>query len=125
VKVTVQNGATHGLSRVDVERVVQLIPVGWSRLVKSIVLYQGTETGVAVRFYPKEGIIGLFWPAKTAEQPSKSEAVEDLLVALAIVSEQGDLPRRTSASLRARTVSEIADVIELCVMALTENGALK
>lgn len=125
MRVTVQNGAAHGLSRDDVERMVQCFPSGWSRLVKSIVLYQGTETGISVSFYPKEGIIGLFWPAKSAEPPSKAEAIDKLLVAMAIVAEQGALPRYTSTSLHSRTLMEIARIHELCLASVAKNAAAK
>jgi hypothetical protein len=121
VRVTIQNGATHGLSRDDVERLVPLFPSAWSRLVKSIVLYQSSETGFSVSFYPKEGIIGLFWPPQSLGHPSKSEAIEDFLVAMAIVAERGVLPERISKSLRSRTLDEIADVSELCLAAAEDD----
>ena len=118
MKVTVQNGASHGLSRNDVERLVLLFPPAWSSLVKAIVLYQGSEPSIVVSFYPKSGTIGLFWPPKSAPQPSKSEAVEELLVALAIVAERGALPARISPSLRSRSLNETADIRDLCLSSL-------
>lgn len=114
MKVTVQNGATHGLSRQEVESMVPLFPPSWSKHVKHIVLYQGDGPEVTASFYPKEQILGLFWPDKAASAP-KTEGVRELLVALSVVKERGELPARLSASLRKRHQSEVAHVLSVCL----------
>lgn len=122
MKVIVQNGAHHGLSRHETEQVVQLFPAKWSRVVKSIVLYQGTDKEISVRFYSKSQVVGIFWPSKSAEQPTKSEAVENLLIAVAIIAEHGALPQRMSKSLRSRTLNEIAELLALCMATVAKNA---
>lgn len=123
MKVTVQNGAAHGLTRGEVEAMVRVFPAAWSRLVKSIVLYQGGEVEIDVSFHPKERIVGLHWPSSSVVPSSKANAIEKLLVALAIVAERGELPARMSSSLRARILEQVAEVHRKCLAIVTENAA--
>ena len=93
MKVTVQNGAAHGLSRRDVESIVPLLPPVWSKSVAQITLYQGSIPAAEVKFYPKEKILGLFWPTPS-DSISKSQGLNELLLALSVISEHGHLPTR-------------------------------
>jgi hypothetical protein len=121
MKVTVQNGVTHGLSRREVEAIVQVFPAAWFRLVKSIVLYQG-EGNIDVTFHLKEQIVGLYWPSLSVGL-SKTEAIDALLVALAVVAERGELPARISPSLRSRLLEETSEVHQKCLAIVVENAA--
>lgn len=128
MKVTVQNGATHGLSRKEAEAMLPLFPTDWSRLVKSIVLYQGTGAAMEANYYPKESILGLFWPATNAASPSKTEAIEELLLALAVINERGELPVRLSSSQRSHVLEVISTVRDKClamVVKMQPNPAVK
>ena len=113
MKITVQNGATHGLSRKEVEAMACLFPSSWSRSVKSITLYQG-GTGITTKFYDSKGIMGLFWPA-TPTGHTKAQAIEALLLALAIVAERGALPEKIGSSLRSRMLDGIATLHQQCL----------
>lgn len=121
MKVTVQNGAAHGLSRKEVEAMVQVFPVAWARLVKSIVLYQG-EADIDVSFHPKEQIVGLYWPAVSVGH-SKAEAIEVLLVALAVVADRGELPSRISPTLRSRLLEQVSEVHQKCLGIVAQDAA--
>ena len=114
MKVTVQNGAAHGLSRRDVETIIPLVPASWSAAVHQIVLYQGDSPDLKSAFYPKNKLLGLFWPAP-AESASKADGVQELLVALSVVAERGELPERLSPALRERHLGEVADVLHRCL----------
>jgi hypothetical protein len=76
MKVTVQNGAAHGLSRRDVEAVIPLLPASWSNRVDQLVLYQGESAAVKASFYPKKKLLGLFWAMPT-ESASKAEGLQN------------------------------------------------
>ena len=123
MKVTVQNGAAHGLSRGEVEAMVRVFPAAWSHLVKSIVLYQGGEVEIDVSFHPKEKVVGLYWPSSSVVPSSKAKAIEKLLVALAVVAERGELPARMSTSLRGRILEQVAEVHQKCLDMVAKNAA--
>lgn len=107
MRVTVQNGAKHGLSRSEAEMVVRVLPPSLSSVAKSLVLYGTTDSEIKVSYHPKEQVIGLYWPIERSPVPSKSQAVEELLVALSIIAESGNLPERISHSLWSRHLEAI------------------
>ena len=121
MKVTIQNGATHELSRKEVEAMIQVFPTAWSRLVKSIVLYQG-DADIDASFHPKEQIVGLYWPSESVAH-SKAKASEALLVALAVIAERGELPARISPSLRSRLLEQASEVQQKCLSIVAHNAA--
>jgi len=116
MKVTIQNGAMHGLSRNEVTAMLKYFPAEWSRVVDSIVLYQGGSDVVA-KFYAKERILGLFWPSPAAGH-AKAEAIEILIVALAIVAERGGLPGKISSPLQTRMLDQTAQLRHQCLSAV-------
>jgi hypothetical protein len=122
MKVVVQNGAAHGLSRRDVEAVIPLFPSAWSTAVQQITLYQGREQKVSVSFYPKQQILGLFWPAEASSVP-KAEALRELLLALSVVSDRGELPARLPASVRERHNAATGELYAKCLEALSRDAA--
>jgi len=122
MKVTVQNGAVHGLSRRDVEAIIPLFPKSWSASVQQIVLYQGQRPGLSTAYYSKKNLLGLFWPAEVTSV-TKAEGLEELLVALSVVSERGELPTSLSKSIREWHAAGIAGLLETCLEALARNAA--
>lgn len=122
MKVTIQNGSLHGLSRRDVEAVAPLFPKSWSEVVTLIVLCHGEGSTVSTAFYPKQKTMALFWPSSLVTAPTKLEAVEELLVALSIARERGELPERVSKSLRAGHFESLRETRALCALALAENA---
>ena len=122
MKVVVQNGAAHGLTRREVEAVIPLFPSGWSKSVEQITLYQGQSESVSAVFYPKKRALGLFWPADVASV-SKAEGLRELLVSLSVASERGELPTRLSPSVRERHNAGIGELYEKCLEALFHDAA--
>lgn len=121
MKVTVQNGAAHGLSRRDVETIVPLFPETWSAFVQQIVLYQAKGPNVSATFYPKAHLLGFFWPVNV-ESVSKAKGLEELLVAMSVAVERGELPENLSKSVRKRHAAEVAGVLANCLAALERNA---
>jgi hypothetical protein len=123
MRVTVQNGANHGLSRREVESMLQHVPASWGRTVESVVLYEHQDREFQCTYYDKEKILGLFWPsAKHREQPTKAQAVEAMLVALSVIAERGSLPTRLGPSLRDRHLNATVVVRKKCLEAIGENA---
>lgn len=81
---------------------IQFFPASWGSAVDSIVLYQGSEDSILVTYHPKEKILGLYWPLLPAPVVSKNTAVEELLIALAVIANTGNLPKKMSRTNRAR-----------------------
>lgn len=118
MRVTVQNGAKHGLSRSEAEMIVRVLPPSLSSVAKSLVLYGTTDSEIKVTYHPKEQVIGLYWPSERNPVPSKSRAVEELLIALSIIAESGNLPERVSHSLRSRHLENMSALNKKCQGAL-------
>ena len=96
MKVIVQNGATHTLSRKQAEAIVALFPASWIKSVDSLTLYQGNGESLHVAHYPKARAVGLFWPSLSHPRPTAAEATQELLVAMAIATKRGNLPPKVS-----------------------------
>ncbi|HZF18141.1 MAG TPA: hypothetical protein VE008_00385 [Burkholderiales bacterium] len=124
MRVTVQNAANHGFSRAEVEAMLQHVPKPWSTNVDSVVLYSHREPDFRCTYYPKERILGLFWPSAGRQQkPSKAAAAEEMLLALSVIAEQGSLPERLSASLREEHLDAIASIRDRCLRAIGQHAA--
>jgi hypothetical protein len=120
MKVTIQNGANHGLSRREAEAVVGLLPSSLSSIAKSLVLYGTRAREVSVSFHPKEQVVGWHWPLESGSTPTKFDAVEELLVALSVIAERGDLPEQISTSTRSRHLETLHALAMKCEKALCE-----
>jgi hypothetical protein len=104
------------------EAIVPLFPKAWSSRVTQIVLYQGGGVGVTASYFPKEHMLGLFWPAP-ADSVSKEQGLRELLLALSVVEARGELPTRLSSALRQRHLSEVAPLLSQCLPLVAENAA--
>ena len=123
MRVTVQNAASHGLSRAEVEAMLQHVPKSWSRNVKSVVLYEHGEPDFRCTYYPKEKILGLFWPTGTQrQQPTKAQAGEEMLLALSVIAERGALPDRLSSALLGEHFNAIAPLRKECLAAIGQHA---
>lgn len=81
MKVVIQNGANHCLSRKDAESVVSRLPHAWSSCVSQVLLAAGSLPSTS--FHPKERVVCLYCPASPAAGRDKRLAVSLLLQALA------------------------------------------
>ena len=120
MQVVVQNGAQHGLSRRNVERMVTLFPAAWSRGVESIALCGGPE--LRASFHAKERVLSLSWPTNPPF-PTASEAVVVLVAALAAVSELGAVPKKFAPATYVARSDAVAIVRDNCLHALSRSGA--
>ncbi|MBK7657431.1 MAG: hypothetical protein IPJ18_23010 [Betaproteobacteria bacterium] len=118
MKVTVQNGAKHGLTRADVESINSLLPSSWSKLIKQIALYQGVTGEIQVNYYPQKGLIGLYWP-RPAEMKSKEDGLRELLIGISVVAAVGQLPPKLSKSTRPFHQDAIEDLLKRCMSKLS------
>jgi hypothetical protein len=123
MKVIVQDGATHSLSRKQAEAIIGLLRASWITAIDSLTLYQGNEEAFHVKHYPKARAVGMFWPPSSHPQPTAAEATKELLVALAIATERGNLPLKISRSVRARTEREVAALLTQCTEVLQRSDA--
>ena len=93
MRVVVQNGAQHGLARRSVESALPVFPPSWGNAVETILLCAGHTLDAS--FHAKERTLALSWPNQPPF-PSKVEALDTLVAALAAVAESGDLPKHFS-----------------------------
>ena len=92
IKVTVQNGTHHGLSRAEANAIVKYFPAAWGKIVTDVVLYQSEGAKLHCEYFEKSRLLGVFWPGEQYAQPDKSEAIDEMLVALAAISKHGTRP---------------------------------
>lgn len=105
MKVVVQNGCDHVLSRKDVEAVMLKLPARLNRSVNTVGLSQGDENGIELSFHKKEMSLELFSP-RNVESISKGEALALLVVGLLCVDDRGEWPERMSGSKMAAYMAE-------------------
>ncbi len=98
MKVVVQNGCDHALTRKEVEAMIPLFPTGWKNKAISIVLYQGDA--IESIYHEKENIFGLFCPKNNKNIESKEKVVEELLLGLACISDKNKPPNHLNRSER-------------------------
>jgi hypothetical protein len=89
MKVVVQNGSNHGLSRSTVERMLTFFPSEWDKNVAQILLCGGNK--LEVSFHEKDRILSLAWP-RDSPRPTAADAIRMLVAALDTLSERGMLP---------------------------------
>jgi hypothetical protein len=124
MKIVHQGGARHCLTRKDAEAIVGVIPEAWSRVVKSVILYQGAGAAVYARYYPQIRSLGLFWPEGLAisSRQSKEDAIEELLVSLAYVCDTGSLPNRITRAKRLAYSQTITPMKEECLRRVSRDA---
>lgn len=113
MRVTVQNGASHCLSRFEVEAMLEVFPHAWHSAVETILLARGEEQPKVV-FYPKAKELALYCSKESASVEEKSAAVVELLVGIAAVAQGGPLPQELNFAHRRRLVEGSADLQAKC-----------
>ena len=112
MKIVVQNGCNHALSRKEMESIIPLFPSRWSNKVKSITLCQGDDS-IEVEFHEKEMILDFFSPEdKTGSL--KNSAIEEILISLSCISSEKKPPNHLSRSEREHYFFETENVREKC-----------
>src|SRR5688572_15425025 len=96
MRVTVQNGSLHGVTRGELEAMLPLFPSHWGEAVRSITLCQGTEQTVLVGYHAKEQVVAFHWPTPATSNLTKRDGLAELLVSLAVIAERRAVPRKMS-----------------------------
>ncbi|MBN8481361.1 MAG: hypothetical protein J0L88_07220 [Xanthomonadales bacterium] len=84
MKVVVQSGSRHSLSRRDAEAVLASLPRSWGAQVDKIVLVHGER--LEASFHRKEQVLALHCPWEPSSQRNKATVVAVLVQALADAS---------------------------------------
>ena len=121
MKIIVQNGCSHSLSRSEVESIVSIFPSGWRKHVSSIVLYQ-SKGEIKTRYYKKEQTLGLFGPMKPVVPQIKVLLIQELLIALGYIAENADLPQRISKSARLFYLEKTSVIREHCLRLVNKEA---
>lgn len=121
MKVTIQNGAEHGLTRLEVEAIVPLFPSAWSKSVQQIVLYQSLTGSLATTYHPKQRLLGLHWP-RPKELASKENGIRELLLAISVAVELGELPSKLANAVRLRHLEAVEELRSRCSALVAQNA---
>ena len=124
MKVVIQNGSKHCLSRKDVEAMIRLFPSSWFNLVNTTVLYGGREPNVYTIYSPKEKIVGLFCPISTTSCVQKAIAIEELLLTFATISEYGSSSVHLSDIARASLLEPFAILKAECLELVSNHKSI-
>ncbi len=87
MKLVIQNGCRHTLTRKEFEPMIELFPPKWSKRVKTIAFYKGDEPAIRLQYFEKEKVLGIFWPKESQGKQEKLQAIQDILVSLECISE--------------------------------------
>lgn len=118
MKVTVQNGANHGLSRAEVEAMLRHFRGRGAALsTRLFCISTSSQTCFASTTRRRES-----WGCSGQARNAKVEAVEEMLVALSAIAERGSLPTRLGASLRQQYQDDVASVRAKCLEVIGEDA---
>ncbi|GAC1375048.1 MAG: hypothetical protein NVSMB40_12640 [Aquirhabdus sp.] len=123
MKIVVQNGTQHCLSRQEIEAMVLLFPAPWSSNVKVILLGTKNETGITINFHPKEQCLYLACSSK-GTLPSKIDAIEELLIALVTIEETGFLPKKISSAIKSHALEITSELAQSCIKLVESTNTL-
>jgi len=115
MKVVVQNGAPHTLSRRQVEAMAALMPAAWREHVDQIAICSGPQLTVA--FHSKVRAFSLI----CSREGSVAEAVDALIAGLAVSAETGSVPKRFDPSTFVGKSGHLTRVRDECVRLLDEK----
>ena len=87
MKLVIQNGCRHTLTRKEFEPMFALLPPKWSTGVNIITFYTGDSAVVKIRYFKKEKTLGVFWPQVPQDINEKQQTIEEILISLACISE--------------------------------------
>lgn len=122
MKVVIQNGCAHALSRKEIESMVGLFPDTWSKNVKTIALYQGKDPGIFANYFRKEQILGLYSPKESKNKEAKIQAVQEMIIALECIAGSADFPKNMSKAVRTMMLEKTSQVRERCMLLVSDNA---
>ena len=103
MKIVVQNGCKHPITRTEMERVSNELPSVLVRDISSICLYKSCTGENYVTFHAKEKLISFFGGSCALTLENKVSALEELVVSLVLLKSNGDIPSKVSKSKRKQT----------------------
>jgi len=92
----------------------KLFPSAWSANVETIAFYGSSEQKLKTEYYPKEKILGLFWPHESNDKKENIKAIEELLVSLQCIFENGNLLSTQKSKINYYT-DKTAEIREQCI----------
>ena len=107
MKVVVQNGCEHVLSRNDVENAIKNIPSKYFGSVSQITLCQSDNEDYYVRYYEKSKALSLFCARDT--DASKVDVLNELLIALACIYDIDEYPLKITKNRRDYYLNEMLE----------------
>lgn len=119
MKLKVQDGSS--LSGSQLQMLVARLPARFLRRIESIFVGACWDPLLKISYIQKHRSLALHVPSPPYAAPLPIETVvHELLIALAVIAERGDLPSKLSKPLRLRAIQEMDEF-----MALVPNLALK
>jgi len=110
MKVVVQNGANHALTRGVVEELVQHMPQTWKAALEQIVILASCGAKPTVAFHSKSKSLEICGPEDRKLLP---QFVSELLISCSIIAEDGDMPGKISPSLRRHHAAVVSGTFAL------------
>ena len=96
MKVVIQNGSNHPLSRSDAESLFSGMSDSWSNIISNVTLYRSENEEIYSYYYNKSKVLGIFSP----ETSKKEDVINIIYIALGCLKCIGDIPKKIPASKR-------------------------
>ncbi|ACM19344.1 hypothetical protein Geob_0982 [Geotalea daltonii FRC-32] len=87
MKLVIQNGCRHTLTRKEFEPILVLFPPKWNNGVNTITFYKSENLELGTRYFEKEKVLGVFWPKESEDIHERLKAISEILISLDCISE--------------------------------------
>jgi len=111
MKVVVQNGSQHPITRKEMEAIIQVIPSSLKKGISSICLYHSENGELDTTFFDKSKTLGFYGHANVSTFDCKIEALEELAFALILLRDTGEIPFKLSKS----KISQLSPEVDILV----------
>ena len=105
MRVVIQNGANHSMTRYVVQRAIQMMPKRSERFVSSITVLAEQTDAPIVMFHSKERSFAVSGPKNHADLPV---FLEEVLISLSVIFELGKLPDSVKSSILAEHKQKVS-----------------
>jgi hypothetical protein len=107
MKVVVQNGSQHPITRKEMEDIIQVIPSSLTKGISSICLYHSESGDPDTTFFDKSKTLGFYGHANVSTLDNKIEALEELAFSLILLRDTGHIPFKLSKNKRSQLSPEV------------------
>lgn len=111
MKVVVQNGSQHPITRKEMEAIIQVIPNSLKKRISSICLYHSESDEPDTTFFDKSKTLGFYGYANVSTLDRKIEALEELAFSLILLRDTGETPFKLSKS----KISQLSPEVDILV----------